>query len=257
VEDVNAIDISDVLDIYRQRFSGASDFTFYISGSYVDQDSIQELIVKYIGSIPSGFIDRGCIHYSSFDSVGKLNQTIHYGDQNKAEVCLYFPGTRTIQNTSKNRIILDILKELYGKRIIDRLRGKEGAVYAPVTTLNTVKVSDGFISYRFALQFDCKIGQEDKLILCAQEEFRFLQEDSIRYTDFVAAVQKVKFILNSKLEFSISQAANRIYDATRDDSPEEDTVTLEIITIDDIQDAIANLLTEESFQRFVLVPDKS
>jgi zinc protease len=57
------VDLEIIEKIYRERFSNAADFVFFIVGN-IDEKTTREMAEKYIGSLPSSyvkenFIDRG------------------------------------------------------------------------------------------------------------------------------------------------------------------------------------------------------
>lgn len=50
--DFDKINLDRSIQIYKERFSNAGDFTFLFIGSF-DEDSIRSLLEKYIGSLPA------------------------------------------------------------------------------------------------------------------------------------------------------------------------------------------------------------
>ena len=61
-EDFEKIDFNKTIDIYKDRFADASDFTFFFVGAF-NADSITPLIETYLGSLPD--IERKEIWISS------------------------------------------------------------------------------------------------------------------------------------------------------------------------------------------------
>lgn len=51
-EDLDKVNLDRSIQIYKERFANAGDFTFFFVGSF-NEDSIKPLIEKYIGSLPS------------------------------------------------------------------------------------------------------------------------------------------------------------------------------------------------------------
>ena len=50
-EDFDKINLDRSIQIYKERFANAGDFTFLFVGSF-DEETIKPLIEKYIGSLP-------------------------------------------------------------------------------------------------------------------------------------------------------------------------------------------------------------
>src|SRR5690606_13627728 len=51
-ERLDRIDLDRAVDIYRERFADAGDFTFYFVGN-VDADTLRPLVERYIASLPA------------------------------------------------------------------------------------------------------------------------------------------------------------------------------------------------------------
>src|SRR5690606_7677050 len=52
LEKLDEIDVQRSLEIFRERFENASDFTFVFTGSF-DEATIKPLLETYLGSLPS------------------------------------------------------------------------------------------------------------------------------------------------------------------------------------------------------------
>lgn len=50
--DLDNIDYNEILNLYRDRFSDMSDFTFYVTGNF-DEDSLRTYVCRYIASLPA------------------------------------------------------------------------------------------------------------------------------------------------------------------------------------------------------------
>jgi zinc protease len=90
VERVNALDRQKMFDFYRQRFSNAADFTFFMVGAFKVDDAVP-LLARYVGGLPStgqstaSFRDMG-IHFPS--SVVKA--TVEKGSEPKSQTVISF-----------------------------------------------------------------------------------------------------------------------------------------------------------------------
>lgn len=126
VERVNALDRAKMTSFYRQRFSNAADFTFFIVGAFKVDDALP-LLARYVGGLPS--TGKGT---SDFKDVGILfpagtqRVKVEKGREPKASTVLSFfadpPGNdpmeqeRSLAATDVLEIALrDILREELGQ----------------------------------------------------------------------------------------------------------------------------------------------
>jgi zinc protease len=126
VERVNALDRAKMTSFYRQRFSNAADFTFFMVGAFKVDDALP-LLARYVGGLPStgtgtsDFKDVGILF-----PVGTQRVKVEKGREPKASTVLSFfadpPGNdpmeqeRSLAATDVLEIALrDILREELGQ----------------------------------------------------------------------------------------------------------------------------------------------
>jgi zinc protease len=88
---LDEIDPDDSHEIYLDRFSDASDFTFVFVGSF-DLDKIRPLIKTYLGSLPSSGRKEDWKDVGENVPRGVIQKTIHKGMEPKSRVSLTFTG---------------------------------------------------------------------------------------------------------------------------------------------------------------------
>lgn len=125
--DIDRISYSRILDIWRDRFSDMSDFTFYIAGNF-DEDSLRTYVCRYVATLPAaGRIERPRdigYHYASgrdhrrFTMPMETPQTIAYTFFNA-------PCDYTLENVIRAHIFGTILKN----RLHADLRESRGWTY--------------------------------------------------------------------------------------------------------------------------------
>lgn len=153
------------LEIYKERFADASNFTFVITGSF-DIRVLAPLIEKYLGSLPS--THKGEM-YSNLDihpPIGRVEKTVYKGSEPKAQVSLMFWGSFDFNDSEQ--IQLGALKEVLQIRLIERLREEESGVYSPRVGESVTKYPKS--RYNFSMSFGCAPQNVDKLIASALEE---------------------------------------------------------------------------------------
>ena len=149
-ETINSVDINKIEEIYRDRFNGAKDFTFFFVGN-APEDSVRIFAEKYIGSIKAGKKDKkveGNVH-SPF---GVTKRVIDIPmTNNKTSVFVNIAKRMKTSNRKVGYTHL-ILARLMNLRYTEDIREKEGGTYG-------VSVSQGSSAspvskYTLSMSFD-------------------------------------------------------------------------------------------------------
>lgn len=123
---IDQIDYAKVIELYKNRFKDASDFTFILIGN-IDQATALPLIEKYLGGLPS--INRK----EDFRNVveirkGQSRNVFHKELQTeKATVFLFNSGE--CPYTLKNLIQMSMLSQLLTMKYTETVREEEGGSY--------------------------------------------------------------------------------------------------------------------------------
>lgn len=147
---LEAVKPARALEIFKERFADASDFTFLITGNF-QPDSIRPLIEKYIGSLPSlnkkeTIADMG-IRYPDQNKTIEIKQEL----ENKATVQIVVGGA--YKGTPWENVELNALRTILQYRITEQLRTKESATYTPNVSIQ--KAIQPAARYAFSISFTC------------------------------------------------------------------------------------------------------
>ena len=126
-EDLDRINYDRLLQIYRERYSNAGDFEFYLVGD-VNADSVAPLLAKYLGALPT----KG-----KKENYKTIDQRIHKGQRecfftreqdtpNSLNVFLYHAP---VKETLKNDILVDMLQQALTMLYTETVREDEGGAY--------------------------------------------------------------------------------------------------------------------------------
>ncbi len=128
-ERLESIDPDRALEIYRERFADASDFTFVLVGSF-DPDSIEAPVRTYLGSLPATAREETWRDVGIRRPDGPLRVTVRRGVEPKGRVWIVLTrrgeGVRAGRETRRT---LRALREALQLRLRDVLREDLGAVY--------------------------------------------------------------------------------------------------------------------------------
>jgi zinc protease len=254
IESIPKMDMQKSLEIYRDRFADAGDFTFIFVGNF-DLDKIKSLIETYIGGLP--VINREeTWDTATYEFPSDIKECIiRKGIEPKSRNSITFSGD--LVWTSENRFIarsmLDVLRIKLRERIREDLSGTYG-----------VGVSGSFEHYpkeRYAIEisFGCDPERVDEL---TQEVFT--QIDSLiqfgtteAYLQKITETQRRQYELNLKSNsFWLNNLEFRYFHHIDPSGIMDYLDWVNSLTLDDIQQAAQKYFNVDNYVRVVLLPEK-
>jgi len=174
LEQLEALDLDRMLEIYRERFSDFSDFTFVFVGN-LDMETFPDLAATYLGSLPASRRDEGWRDTGTRLVPGVIDSTIVGGQAPKAIVEINFHGD--MRYTSDQRYLYNSMLSLVRIRLRERLREEMGGVYGVRVSGTILPIPEP--NYRTAIRFDADPEEVDTLIQLLYEEIRQLQSEPV------------------------------------------------------------------------------
>lgn len=240
-EDLDQIDYAKMLEAYKARFANASDFTFFLVGSF-DQEKVLPLVARYIGGLPGN-------HTVEPDQSSKAFAKAKNSHQEKMELKATTPmglslglfvkdGTYEL----KENMIIDILGEVLSQQFFKSIREDEGGTYGVAVQSNTSRAPKGEES--LLIFFQTNPEQLDHLNAKVKSELNQIAEGSINIDEYFN-----KTVLNMKKGYEQNQRENSYwmnilvdYYFNNDNAYDNYLETLDSITIDDIRNALKDIL---------------
>jgi zinc protease len=187
------------LEIFKQRFNNPGDFTFFLIGN-VDIEQLKPLILTYLGSIPQkgkkeNWIDRdirkpeGLVKnlFSKELTVDKSSNYILYSGK--------------LDYNLKNRLTLNIIRDILDIRFFESLREEESGTYGVHVQAGITRIPIHEASLQ--MTFDTDPQLQERLRGLIHKEI----EDMILHGPKSADLQKVKE--NMRNSFNENQRENR------------------------------------------------
>jgi zinc protease len=253
-EDFDKINLDRSIQIYKERFANAADFTFLFVGSF-DEDSIKPLLEKYIGSLPSSPAKENFKDLGIRPPSGKVEKVVTKGSEPQSIVYMIF--TAPASYNVKDNYILQSLADVMNIKLVEQLREKKGSVYG-------IRASGGLNKYPysrsgFSISFPCAPENIDTLSKAAIDELKKIINNGISAED----LEKVKEQQKRKLEVDLKQNKfwmASLYDAYYLGNNPADILNKqkqsESLTSKMIQDAAKKYINLNGYIRIVLKPDK-
>ncbi|MGQ0739245.1 MAG: M16 family metallopeptidase [Bacteroidota bacterium] len=242
------------MQIYKERFANAGDFTFLFVGAFTEE-AIKPLLEKYIGSLPSKPQKENYKDLGIRPPAGMIDTVITKGTDPKSYVNLVF--TSPASYNANDNYALRSLGEIMNIKLVEKLREEKGGVYGvgAFGTINKIPYSYS----TFNISFPCAPENADTLTKAALDELRKIISSGISKED----LEKIKEQQRRKLEVDIKQNGfwmNSLFDAYYLGNNPADILKrqqqIENLTPGMIQDAAKKYINPDKFIRAVLKPEK-
>ena len=255
VATLDKINIERAFEIYKERFSDASNFTFVFTGSF-KIDEIKPLLERYLGGLPSTYKGENYKDLGIYPPSGIIEKTVYKGTEPKATVNLIFSGPFDYNDAEEKQ--LDALKEVLQIRLTERLREDEGGVYSPRTGQSASKYPQS--RYEFSISFGCSPQNVEKLITSVLDEVKKIRTSGaplVNIDKYKAEDRRMHEIdLKSNnwwLDFLVTGLQNH------DDLHELNNYESDLnkITPESLKAAANKYLSGKNYIRLVLLPEKT
>ena len=158
-DDFNAVNFDRAVEIYKERFSDASDFVFVFVGNF-EKESLKNYCLKYLATLPStrsmeSYKDLG-IRYKE----GVVVDEIARGEAPKTQVDLTFHGDGEV--TVENKYMFNSMIKALNIKLREALREDKGGVYGVRLRGNLSDVP--YERYSVTVTFNADPDQADDLI---------------------------------------------------------------------------------------------
>jgi zinc protease len=172
VEDFDQIQLDRVMEIYKERFSSARGFTFFIVGSF-DVAKIKPLVATYLASLPAPAIPVAYKDQGIRPVKGVIKKDVFKGAEQKSTVSLVFTGEAKYSEEAQMR--LQALLEVINIKLIEVLREQKGLIYGGQMSGSLVKRPYGSYSINTALP--CAPENVDKVVDATMALIRKMQDE--------------------------------------------------------------------------------
>lgn len=124
---IDQIDYDRILQIYKERFANAGDFTFFFVGN-IDLEQMKPLIEQYLGALPSTGVKETVRDNHMDIAKGILNNTYAKEQQTPmATVAMLYSGY--CEYDLKNNLLMNFLTQALDMVYTEEVREKEGGTY--------------------------------------------------------------------------------------------------------------------------------
>lgn len=193
--DWNRINYNRVIEIYKDRFADASEFTFIFVGA-LDTEQMKPLIAKYLGVLPSINRKETYMDLGIRPPKGSVSENIYKGEEPKSLAVLSFNKEAAYDKT--DAFLFSQLGQHLSRRYLEVLREQMSGVYGVSASATLFQVPYERASLRITIP--CSPDNVDSLIVAAINEIKDVQQNGVKEEDLVKLREIYKREKEKKLE---------------------------------------------------------
>lgn len=179
--DFSRISYPRIMEMYKERFSDASDFVFTFVGN-INTDSIRPYLEQYLATLPTqGRVEKGnpnevpAIRKGHYENIFKRQM-----ETPKASVVNFYSGT--MDYNLENILTSTMLKQILDLVYMEKVREDEGGTYGVQTSAQISSFPQGQTFLQ--VYFDTDPAKREKMNSIIRNELKRLQEVGPRPEDF-------------------------------------------------------------------------
>ena len=246
---VDKIDYDHILEMYKDRFKDASDFTFYFVGN-VNLEEVKPLIAKYLGGLPA-------IHRKETFKDNKINlrkgehikEFVKKQETPMATILLLYSGKCKFD--LRNNVILSFLGQALDMVYTAEIREKEGGSYGVSCDGSLSKYPKPQLTLQVSFQTDP--AKKDKMVEIVKEQLEKMAKEG----PTAEHMQKIREYMLKK--YKDAQKENSYWLNNLDsyfysgfDSTKGYEELINTITAKDVQNFLAQLLKQHNMIQVVM-----
>lgn len=249
IDDNNKIDYNKVLKTYRDRFSDAGEFTFFIVGDFKTEE-LKPLVAQYLGALPNtGRNEKS--DYSKAMRIADKSRTTHFTLPMANPMALVFDVYAWDgKYDQRNVMMTDILSAILDQQYLVSIREEEGGTYGVGTDSSVSRYPEGQSS--LIISFQTNPADAKRLNDRVKAELNDMAKNGVNEEFFN------KTVLNMKKNYEENQKkngywSNKLVDkyVWGEDNHTNYLKTLNSITPKDIQSMIQTIVKDSRYLELV------
>ena len=239
IDTLDEIDLDRVLEIYRDRFSDASDFVFTMVGNF-ELDKIRPLVETWMASLPARHRGEAFRDVEAYAEAGVTEFEVRKGIEPKSSVRIIFHGFADWSPLQEH--IASSMADALRIRLREVMREDLGGVYGVRVNSSLRRHPKG--RYNSTISFTCDPERTDELLAAAFAELERLKTEGPTQE----AVDKVRQIQRRSRETALEQ--NHFWLAALHLQQINDLPLTEILEYDQKIEAVNRDSIREAAQRY-------
>ena len=254
-ENVDKVSYDRVLEIYRDRFQGANDFTFVFVGNF-DNDSIRQYICQYLASLPK--VKRNDKAVDNHYNIREGQYTTRFQrkmQEPQTAMILYLQSP--IKNTLKHQVVAGVLGQVISMGQIEIVRAEVGAACSVNASCGISKISDGSCRTNIQIYAPVKPEMCDSALLVINQELQKIARDGAE-DKYISKVKEYLLKTYTENERKNGTWLSYIEEQDRDqlDTYTNYQPTVQAVTSDDIAALAKQILEAKNCITVIMLPEE-
>ncbi|MGE0929401.1 M16 family metallopeptidase [Peijinzhouia sedimentorum] len=253
-EDIDALSLDRMLEIYMERFADASGFHFTFVGNF-DVEAMKPLLAQYLGSLPASNKNETYRDLGLTPPSGNVEEVIRVGQDDKAMVVMVFSDED--EYTLENSEVISQMGEILTIKLIETLREEIGGVYGASAGGSAGKTPSE--RYQFIVQFPCAPENVEKLTEATWREIEKLKTEGPTAEDLAKVHETKKRQLTENKErngYWLGRLSGYQADGIDREEILNSEARIESVTPEAIKAAANKYLTKEQYIRILKLPQE-
>ncbi len=253
-EDLDMINYDRAYDIYKERFTDASDFTFFFVGSFKEEELIP-MLETYLGSLPGTNSNETWKDLGVRPPKGVVNEVVKKGTDQKSQVTIAFTGEKKYEK--QTNYYMTSLASVLTTKLIEILREEKGGVYGVGARASVSKYP--YENYSFTVSFPCGPENVDELSKAVFDEIDKIKKEGISEEDLNKVketqrrerkdnLEKNRYWLNSLRGYYYNDGDLEGYYDYEDQ--------IEKLSSEDLKETANTYLKDDNYVKVVLMPEE-
>lgn len=181
-KNLSQADYDRILEMYKERYADASDFTFTFVGA-IDKDSMIPMMKQYLATLPSlGREERGDTVRIPAPRKGVYGNRFHRAMETP-KTSIYNEYFGEMNYDSESLLTATMLRQILDIVFMEKIREKEGGTYSVSTSIEISAFPQGYTTLR--VYFDTDPNKADNMNRIVHEELQRMATQGPRRIDFV------------------------------------------------------------------------
>jgi zinc protease len=253
---LEGIDHDRAIEIYKERFANAGDFTFIFVGNF-EEEELKFLCQKYLGTLPASEAEETYMNRHIDYVDGKIEDEIKMGEAPKTNVELFFHGPFewTPENSYNFQSMIDVLKI----KMRESMREDKGGVYGVRVSGNVSRIPEE--SYSITVSFNCDPENTEDLIETAMKDVENAKMNGAEEKDLTKVKETQKQSMIKSLEENRYWQSRLRYAYDHGLSPSSISLdkleeSIKGLDSDDIKNAASQYFGSGNYIRMVMQPEE-
>ncbi|MEM9856271.1 MAG: insulinase family protein [Bacteroidota bacterium] len=253
-EDLDMINYDRAYDIYKERFTDASDFTFFFVGSFKEEELIP-MLETYLGSLPGTNSNETWKDLGVRPPKGVVNEVVKKGTDQKSQVTIAFTGKKKYEK--QTNYYMTSLASVLTTKLIEILREEKGGVYGVGARASVSKYP--YENYSFTVSFPCGPENVDELSKAVFDEIDKIKKEGVSEEDLNKVKETQRRERKDNLEknrYWLNSLRGYYYNGGDLEGYYDYEDQIEKLSSEDLKKTANTYLKDDNYVKVVLMPEE-